>query len=130
MKIQIEVDTSTATAADYQMLNRLASAVSDQDWPSAAETVEAEPAKPAPAKKAAAKKPEPEPEAEADEEVVEAEIVEDDDDALMEQAVQKATKLVSDGKASEVKAALEKAGARRVSELKGGDNIRKFLEAL
>jgi hypothetical protein len=132
MKVHIEFDSDTATQSDHQLLTRLVSALTDADWPTA--EVTAPEAKKAPAKKAAAKKPEPEPEAD---EVVDAEIVEDEtDDAeesaddLMEQAVQKATKLVSDGKAGDVKAALEKAGARRVSELKGADAIRKFLDAL
>lgn len=47
----------------------------------------------------------------------------------LEDAVSKATKLVSGGKASEVKAALAAAGAKRVSELKG-DAIGTFMQAL
>lgn len=76
------------------------------------------------AKKAAAKKPleavkeadEPEPEP--------------DEGVTKEQAVERAMKLVSAGDAAKVKSALEVVGAKRVSELKSGDDVAKFIEAL
>ena len=62
--------------------------------------------------------------AEPEEDLVGAETVHTLDDA-----VTLATKLVSEGKAADVKAALATAGAKRVSELKG-DSISKFIKAL
>lgn len=131
MKVNIEFDSSTATSEDHQLLNRLVEAINGMPATPSVET------KSAPAKKskvndapATNKKSEVEDDEVVEAEVIEDEPAEDDAESLMEQAVQKATKLVSDGKASEVKAALEKAGARRVSELKDVDSIRIFLDAL
>lgn len=85
--------------------------------------LEAEAPKPAPkptAKPKPAPKPAPEPEPDEDG---------DDEGAAeysLDDAVQVATKLVSKGKSSDVKAALTKLGVRRVSELKGGQ-IGEFI---
>lgn len=68
--------------------------------------------------------PEPEPAAE-----------EDDEDLLgtegptLEDAVARATALVSDGKAPDVKAALAKVGVARVSKLPA-DKVEEFIDAL
>lgn len=51
------------------------------------------------------------------------------DAPTLEDAVTKATTLIGDGKAAQVKAALLAAGVKRVSELKG-DGISTFLTAL
>lgn len=53
----------------------------------------------------------------------------DEGPATMDTAVKRATELVANGKAAEVKAALATAGVKRVSELKG-KAIAAFLEAL
>lgn len=77
------------------------------------------PAKKAPAKKAAAKaaaaEPEPEPEA--------------DGEPTLEDAVARATELVGEGRAAEVKGALAQFDVKRVSEL-SEDQVPAFLEAL
>lgn len=77
-----------------------------------------------------AKKPEPEP-ADKDDE---SETAADEDEAAgdeptLDDAVALATKLMSGGKAADVKAALGTVGAKRVSELKGS-KIAAFIEAL
>lgn len=74
------------------------------------------------AKPKAAKAAEPEPEPE-DEDLL------GGGEPTMEDAVAAATKLVSDGKAADVKAALAKVGAKRVSEVKP-ENIAKFIGLL
>ncbi len=73
----------------------------------------------------------PEPEAEEAPEPEAAPVEEDDADEgdPMAAAVAKATKLVSEGKSSVVKAALADLGVRRVSELDDG-NVGDFLKAL
>lgn len=81
----------------------------------------------APAPKASAKKtrkaPEPEPEeAEEDDEA-------DDDAPTRAQAVDRATELISSGKAAQVKAALKSVGASRVSDV-ADDRIADFMEAM
>lgn len=83
---------------------------------------EAEVEAPAPAKKAAPKKaakpaaePEPEPEA--------------DGEPTLEDAVARATELVGEGRAAEVKGALAQFDVKRVSEL-SEDQVPAFLEAL
>jgi len=92
-------------------------------------------AKKPPAKKAAAKKPDPEPEEEEEEEEEEPEAEEEeeggdvDPEALLEQAIKKATELVSSGDAEAVRAALDAVGASRVREL-SAENVEAFFEAL
>lgn len=81
------------------------------------------PVKKATAKKAAAKKAEPEPEEDEDE----------DEDLVGEptraDAVARATELVAEGKAPDVKAALGELGVKRVAELKDSQ-IAEFLDLL
>lgn len=86
----------------------------------------------APKKRAAAKPapaPAPEPEDEPEDE-------DEDEDVVggtaptMGDAVARATELVGAGEASRVKAALADLGVKKVSELKGADDIAAFVEAL
>lgn len=101
-------------------------ATNSPDWPSQPEAFPIAPkAEPKPAKKAAAPKPKPAPEPEPD-------AAEDDaaeDGPSLSDAVKKATKMVSEGKSGEVKAALTSVGVKRVSELAGGQ-IAEFLAAV
>jgi hypothetical protein len=95
----------------------------------------------APTKKKAAPAPDPEPDPEpepiAEEPVIEpedepADEPEDDgvsDEDLLALAVKKATEMVAGGKASEVRDALNAAGASRVREL-NASNVRDFFQAL
>jgi hypothetical protein len=81
---------------------------------------------PAPASKPAAKKAaaaKPEPEASAEEDLL------GGTEPTMADAVALATKLVSEGSAAQVKEALAKVGAKRVSELTD-DNIATFVNSL
>lgn len=149
--INISLDTATAGAKDARVLKALADALSnitpeapayvpevaasEGNTDEAPETpkrtrrtraqIEADNAKAA-AEAAKDEEPEDAPEPEADDE---------DDDLLgggaptLEDAVAKATELVSTGKSAVVKAALAEAKAKRVNELKG-DQIQKFLDAL
>lgn len=77
------------------------------------------PAKPAPKKSAAKAKPAPEPEPEE----------EASDGPTLEDAVARATELVSEGRAADVKGALQNFGVKRVSELEESQ-VEAFLEAL
>lgn len=77
----------------------------------------------APAAKKAAAAPAPDPEQEPEEDLL------GTDAPTLEDAVKRATELVAEGKAAEVKAALATAGAKRVSELSGA-KIQTFLDAL
>ena len=94
-------------------------------------------AAPAAAPKAAAKaaakpkaKPAPAPEPEVETEVeVEAEEDVAGDGPTMEDAVAKATKLVSSGQAAKVKAALVEVGAKKVSEI-ATEDLGTFIDAL
>lgn len=107
MLIKIEINTDTMTETEQRVLDALSGRV-------ASSTVTVVP----PAAKATAKAT-PEP-------------VEDllgAQGATLEDAVARATTLVSEGRAAEVKAALATAGAKRVSELKPA-NIQAFLDAL
>lgn len=92
--------------------------------------------KPKPVKKAAekpVKKPEPKPEtaAEPDEAPAEApdEAPTNTSEVTMSDAVEAATKLVSDGKSTVVRAALKSVGASRVGKIPA-DKIDEFLAAL
>lgn len=109
--MQITLDTDQLSEKDLNVLRAL---VGDSSPASAAQ-----PAKKAaaPAKKAAAA---PEPEETP---------AETSGEPTMEDAVARATELVSSGKATEVKAALDACGADRVSNLPG-DKIGDFLAAL
>lgn len=84
------------------------------------------PAKPATAKKAAASKPKAKPEPETDEDEGEDET---EGGASKEDAVALATKMVSNGEAAKVKAALVEVGAKKVSEIPE-DKVDEFIAAL
>lgn len=117
MFISIE-DTNELTALDKAVLSILVGDNAVVPVPAAT------PAKatPTPAKKAAAAAPakaDPEPEADAG----------SDDAVTMQDAVDLATRLVSEGKAADVKAALANAGVKRVSELEG-DAVGVFVTTL
>ena len=121
LKALVGVESSTPAAANKA--SSTAAPAAEKAAPAAKKAAAA-----APAKKAAAK-PEPDPEPEAEEEEPEAE----DEDLVggptMADAVALATKLVSEGRAVEVKSTLAECGAaKRVSELEG-DNIAKFVNA-
>lgn len=106
MTIAISFDPTDATDVEYvQSLL-------------AGETVEEAPA-PAP-KKAPAKKAKPAPEPEPEEEAT---------GVTLEDAVARATELVSEGRAAEVKGALATFDVKRVSEL-DESQVEAFLEAL
>jgi len=91
----------------------------------AATPAKATPAKATPAKKTAAAKPAPAPEPEPEEE----DLVGGDSAYTLEDAVAKATAMVAEGKAAEVKEALNTVGAKKVSAL-AGDQIAAWFEAL
>lgn len=115
----ISFETENLTAEDRQVLAVLAGdAVATVEPIKAAAAALAERAgvdKPAPAKKAAAAAKKEEP-AEGDA-----------DGPTLQEAVDRATELVSDGKAKEVKAALKEVGAAKVSELDGPEQIAAWL---
>lgn len=129
--MQIVINTEEITDLDRAVLAVLADGGATAPVATKAEIAETAapaPAKKAePAKKAAAPKaepaPAPEPEPEPEAEPVAS------SGATLTDAVEAATKLVSEGKAAKVKAALAEAGAKRVSELAEGD-IPAFLAAL
>jgi DNA-binding protein YbaB len=115
--MQITIDTENLTSTDREILTLvLGEAI-------AAATTKPAPA--APAKKAVAAKPAPEPEPEPEEE----DLFGGEDVPTMEDAVAAATKLVSEGKAADVKKALASVGAKRVSEVTEA-NLAKFVKAL
>lgn len=127
--MQIVINTEEITDLDRAVLAVLADGGATAPVATKAEIAETAapaPAKKAePAKKAAAPKAEPAPEPKPE---PEAEAVASSG-ATLTDAVEAATKLVSEGKAAKVKAALAEAGAKRVSELAEGD-IPAFLAAL
>jgi hypothetical protein len=106
--MQITFDTNNLSGLDKQVLGVLAGGVS------------APAAKPTGATKpstgAKTVKPEPEPD-------------NDSDGATLEQAVALATKMVSNGEAAKVKAALTEVGAKKVSEIPE-DKVDEFIAAL
>lgn len=127
-------DTNELSELDLRVLRALVGAEAAEAPVSGAKTAPAAEPKAAPAKPAqkAAKKPEPEPEPEEEpeDEPEVAEESEDGDEApTLKDAVALATKLVSDGKAPQVKKALTDLGAKRVSELKESD-VPAFIAAL
>ena len=130
--MQITFDTNSLSASDIALLSHYVEKATATPEPEvvsapAPEPVKAEPKK-APAKKAAAPKPEPEPEPEPEVE----DLLGTEEAAAtytMEDAINLATELVSAGKQADVKAALESAGAARVSALTAS-NIAAFMKAL
>lgn len=116
--MHISIDTNEAlSATDREILSLLMGGAP-------APAVKAAP--PAAKAKAKAAEPEPEPEAPAEEEE---DLLGGGDEVTMEDAVAAATKLVSEGRAAEVKEALGKVGAKRVSEIKPGD-LAAFVKSL
>ncbi len=136
MQITIH-DTNELSKLDLQVLRALvgdapavvatkAAAVADDDEDEAPKPAP----KKAPAKKAVAPKPKPAPEPEDEDEDEPAEEDEADDAApTIQDAVERATALVSSGEQARVKEALASVGAKKVSELKGKE-IAGFLESL
>lgn len=127
--MQIIFDTDNLTDADRRVLAAL---VGDEITETPASAPEPAP-KRAPRKTATAKAPEPEPTPEP--ETAEEPEPEEDEDLVgtvaptMQDALDAAGALVSEGKAPQVKAALAKAKAKKVSELTA-ESIPVFLDAL
>lgn len=108
MQITIH-DTNDLTAADIRVLQVLIGSETPEKAPKPQ-------SKPEPALKAEkAVEPAPEPD--------------ENGEATMKDAVELATKLVSNGEAAKVKAALAEVGAKRVSQLKE-DKIPTFVASL
>lgn len=126
MIITINIDTASLTTIEAGVLAAL-SAKQDLVFHGSDPVAKADPAP----KAAKAPKPVPDPTVEP---VREPEQPEEDivgtDAPTLEDAVARATVLVSEGKAASVKAALATAGAKRVSELSKPAAIKAFLDAL
>lgn len=152
MEINITLDVKGATVEEVQWLAGLLAAQRTAPAPITVDVEKAAPAAPvdeeksAPkktaAKKPAAKKtapkkadpaPEPTPEPAPVEDETDGATVEDEtvtpEADLLAVAVARATELIGAGEQDAIKTALETAGARRVSLLKG-DQIQAFLDAL
>jgi hypothetical protein len=114
MQITLTFDTDNLTPGQQVALGSLVGIAEG----SAVETPA--PAKATPAKKAAAK-PEPTPDPEPAEDEA--------SEATLEDAVALATKMVSNGEAKKVKAALSDVGAKKVSEIPA-DKVGDFVAAL
>lgn len=110
MTISISFDPNDAADVEYV-----------QSLLGGAEAPAAAPAKKAAPKKAAAKAPEPEPEAEEE--------AGDDEGVTLQQCIDRATELVSEGRAAEVKGALSNLGVKRVGELEESQ-YEEFLAAI
>lgn len=130
MQITITLDTEKLSPADISFLGALAG---QEQLPKAAAATPAKaaPAAEKPAAKATKAKPEPkaEPEPDTADDEVQTPADEEGDGPTMQDAVELATKLVSNGEAKRVKEALADAGAKRVSELKA-DKVADFIAAL
>ena len=124
--MQITIDTNEPlTETDRAILAPLLGNIVPVEEPAPATAKPARTTKPAPAKPAPAKpapEPEPEPEEDEDEDLLGGEVT-------LQDAVDRATELVSSGKSAAVKAALAKVGAKRVSDIKPSD-LKKFIDAL
>lgn len=151
MEINITLDVQGATVEEVQWLAGLLAAQRTAPAPITVEVEKAAPAAPAdedkPAPKKTAKKPaakktapkkadpetEPTPEPAPAEDETGGATVEDEtvtlEADLLAVAVARATELIGAGEQDAIKTALETAGARRVSLLKG-DQIQAFLDAL
>lgn len=115
--MQISIDTTQELSQlDYRILAAIGGVATE---PAAASAPAAKKAAAAPtAKKAAAAKPEPEPD-----------LIGDDTEPTLEDAVTRATKLIADGAQTAVKTALTDVGAARVSTLEA-DQVAPFMAAL
>ena len=122
--MQITIDTNNLSAADRSILEHILGKNTTVE-----PVEEPKPATPKPARKAPAPKPSP-----VEEPEVEDEVEAEDEDLLgggvtLQDAIDRATELVSEGKAAQVKAALAKVGAKRVSDIKQ-DSLKAFVDAL
>jgi hypothetical protein len=115
--MQITIDTSNLSELDKSMLAFLAGGDETEEEPE-------EPAAPAPKTRSPKAQPAPEPEPE-DEDLLGG----SDDSPTLEQAVARATQVVSEGGTATVKAALASVGAKKVSEL-SADKVADFMAAL
>lgn len=125
MQITLTIDTAAPLSEQDRAILRVIAEDGTPALPTPAEKPApvAKKAAPAPAKASPAKATKaPEPDVEEDEDA-------SDDAPTKQDAVDRATELVSTGKAAQVKAALNAAGVKRVSELKDAD-IPAFLDAL
>ena len=129
--MQITIDTNEPlTETDRAILAPLLGNIVPVEEPAPAT------AKPARTTKTARPAPEPEPEPEPAKTapVEETEDEAEDEDLLggevtLQDAIDRATELVSSGKSAQVKAALAQVGAKRVSDIKPS-NLKKFIDAL
>ena len=122
--MQITIDTNNISATDRALLEHLLGKKTTVE-----PVEEPKPAAPKPARKPAAPKPAPVEEPEVDEEEDEDLLGGDEDEVTLEDAIARATELVSEGKAAKVKAALAKVGAKRVSDIKES-SLKAFIDAL
>ena len=127
MQIQITLDSNAPlTEKDRAILAPILGNIVPIEEPSPSTAKPARPAKPAPAKT----KPAP-----VEDEETEAPVEETEDEDLLggeftlQDAIDRATELVSSGKSAQVKAALAQVGAKRVSDIKPS-NLKKFIDAL
>lgn len=120
--MQITIDTANLTDLDKQVLALLSGGAS---VPTPAPAAKAAPA----AKKAAAPKAEPKAEEPAEEPEEAADEAAGDDEVTLEDAKTLATKMVANGEAAKVKAALATVGAKKVSEV-AEDKVAEFVAAL
>lgn len=139
--MQITLNTENLTELDRKVLaligaNGNVSAkviVSGDIKPSSRKTPVEKATKPEPAEKETKPKPEPKPEPVAEPDEVPAEEPEtapaNTSEVTMSDAVEAATRLVSDGKSTVVRAALKSVGASRVGKIPA-DKIDEFLAAL
>lgn len=120
--MQITIDTNNISATDRSILEHILGKKTTVQ-----PVEEPKPATSKPARKAPAPKPAPVEEPEVEDEA-------EDEDLLgggvtLQDAIDRATELVSEGKAAQVKAALAKVGAKRVSDIKQ-DSLKAFVDAL
>lgn len=126
--MQITIDTNEPlTETDRAILAPLLGNIVPVEEPAPATAKPARTTKPA--------KPAPKPEPVEEDEETEAPVEETEDEDLLggevtlQDAIDRATELVSSGKSAQVKAALAKVGAKRVSDIKPS-NLKKFIDAL
>lgn len=121
MQITITLDTDNLTPGQQVALGSLVGAAEGTTVETPAPKAAPAPAAKKTAAKAPAKDPEPTPEP--------AEDTDEDASPTLEDAVALATKMVSNGEAKKVKAALTDVGAKKVSEIPEG-KVSEFVAAL
>lgn len=137
MTIKIHIELEFDGQPDGREAAILAALGGSTPKPSAVSQPEPVPAEEAPKKRGpgrprkeeTAPKPEPEPEPEVVQDEGPKPEPEAEDTHDLKEAVKLATKLVSEGRAKDVKTALGEVGAKKVSEL-SGDQISDFIKAL